>query len=122
MDRKGGPHAPGPKSLDHTAPGCCHPINVEFHRARFLFKFDLVFHSGLVRGYGDPGGEGSCGLTAFGSSLRKLFRIHFLSPLFIVPLDYLAVFLCGAFLSSSGRLFYCRAFILSKCFDKFPEN
>lgn len=61
-------------------------------------------------------------MTAFGSSLRKLFRIHFLSPLFIVPLDYLPAFLLGAFLSSSCRAFYCQAFILPKCFDKFPQK
>jgi len=76
--------------------------------AHFLFKFDLVFHSSFGPKSGSIFLGESRELTAFGSSLRKLFRIHFLSPLFIVPLDYLSVFLFGAFLSSS-----CRFFLLS---------
>lgn len=57
------------------------------------------------------------GLTAFGSSLRKLFRIHFLSPLVAPPLlsaDYLELFP-----NFFPVFFYGLAFILPKCFDKF---
>lgn len=82
----------------------------------FSFQFEFKWFSKRTADLGDFGG-----LTAFGSSLRKLFRIHFLSPLFIVPLDYLTVFSFGAFLSSSCRLYFIvGAFIPPKCFDKFP--
>jgi len=36
-------HAQGPKSLDHTAPGCCHPIKTTSHRGPFLIQIWFSF-------------------------------------------------------------------------------
>lgn len=84
----------------------------------FLFKFDLVCE-GLEKMWSEAGlGLGrreGWGLTAFGSSLRKLFRIHFLSPLVAPPLlaaDYLELFpnFFPVFFMAS-RLFYLNVLI-----------